>query len=71
MGGVVGSAPMNEWESHFLLQIALPLFWRPKTIDGQPIKTPYVMRRRTPDGTWQYRLETEEEAAERFRDWIW
>lgn len=61
----------TEWESHSLL---LPFSWsfsRLKTIDGEPIKTPYVMRRRGPDGKWQYRFQTETEALERAKNWAW
>lgn len=56
---------MFDWEPYIFWQAAvIPLRWRPRTVDGQPIAELYVMRRKAPDGTWQYRLQTDAEALE-------
>jgi hypothetical protein len=36
-------------------------FSRVKLVDGTTTRSPYLMRRRGPDGSWQYRRMTEEE----------
>lgn len=62
---------MNSWEPFVLWRALLPPFMRPKTIDGERVKSLYVMRRRAPDGSWQYRSQTKEEAKDFAKEMAW
>lgn len=62
---------MSEWKTHFCWKALLPASWRPKTVDGLPIKSLEVMRRMGPGGMWQYRERTSAETREHVIDEAW
>ena len=45
-----------EWEPAFRF-----FFTRVTLMDGTDTRSPYLMKRQAPDGTWQYRRMTDEE----------
>jgi hypothetical protein len=60
------SRSASEWHDHDAL------FFTPRLNDGSELNYgDHVMRRLLPDGTWEYRKATPEEAAEFFSNRQW
>lgn len=54
----------EEWEPHFRLSFA-----RLRLVDGTTSRTLFLMKRKAPDGSWQYRRRTKEEFRRSFDSW--